>query len=71
MHDSKQHDEVATRFHEFPAGLQSFLETSARYLGLVDVPRELLHRPAAPTLKKTGSESKPFENLKLTQRGAA
>ena len=68
MHKTKQHDEVATGFHEFPAGLQSFLETSARYFGLDGVPPGLLCRHVC-TMPGEGAEW--YENQELKKRGAA
>ena len=71
MNHLNKYEEVAVGIHEFPAQLQSFLRISARYLGLADVPPELLHRHALPTYKEVGSGCKSAINHKVTQRGAA
>ena len=71
MHDSKQHEEVATGINELPAELQSFLEICARYFGLADVAPELLYRQAASSYRGTGSGSESIGNQNVTQRGAA
>jgi hypothetical protein len=71
MHDSRQHEEVATGISEFPAELQSFLKVSARYFGLAEVAPELLYRQASPSNRGTGSGSKSIHNHNVTQRGAA
>ncbi|NNJ94689.1 MAG: hypothetical protein HKP57_08090 [Halobacteria archaeon] len=68
MHELKQHDEVATGIHEFPAGLQSFLETSARHFGLDGV-RPALRCRHAGTQPGEGPELK--ENQYLEKRGVA
>ena len=68
MHDSKQHDEVATGFLEYPAVLRSFLETSAHYFGLDGVPPDLLcqHDFTTPV-----AGAKWYENQNLEKRDAA
>ena len=71
MHGSKQHQEVTIGVHEYPAQLQSFLETSTRYFGLAVVPHELLDRHAVTTCKETGSEYELTENQYVTNRSAA
>jgi hypothetical protein len=49
MHESEQHGGYKSGVQDFPAEVQSFLEISARYIGLSDVPHRLLHRQQHPT----------------------
>jgi hypothetical protein len=71
MHKSTQYDESATGKHRVPADVRSFLQTSAHYFGLVDVPRDLLERHAVSIHMSTFRGYQFSENQDFTERGAA
>ena len=70
MHESKQHDDDATGVHRFPAEIRSFLETSARYFGLAEIPQQVCLDAAAAS-KATGVGSISSKNQYVEERGAA
>ena len=54
MHDSKPHDEFASGVSAYPPRVRSFLETSAHYMGLACLPRDLQPRHTAAESAPTG-----------------